>query len=303
MKILLPLLLLIFPFPSFSQEPDWIPFQWHEEVISGKHLDKAAIYILVTLDGLSHKFYMQFDLGSDATMIYGNAIKPYLHEYESLKSKITELEGDKQYFKDIELKIGEHSIGKQTILYRKGVGNSLGKRALNQSEAVLIGTIGTDIFTGKILVIDYPNKRICVTNEIPEKYTSTPLQSFKTKYGKVVIAVDMDGKKKDLLYDTGSSIFAIATTEENADIISEKTNVDSFDIYAWGKRYMVYGRPITSTVTLGEKQLKPALVYFDKKGHNENTNKILGVWGVVGNAYFTDNTVIIDWRNKLFGIQ
>ena len=54
----------------------WVPFQWQSYSVDNRTFSKAAIYIPVTipkLEGLPTA--VQFDLGSDATILYENPFK------------------------------------------------------------------------------------------------------------------------------------------------------------------------------------------------------------------------------------
>ena len=83
-RIFIILFSLIISSLSYGQKLNWIPFEWVSDSISGKYFDKLAINIPVSIDGLPHKFNMQFDLGAVTTVIYGNSIAKYLDKYSGL---------------------------------------------------------------------------------------------------------------------------------------------------------------------------------------------------------------------------
>ena len=66
---------------------------------------------------------------------------------------------------------------------------------------------------------------------------------------------------------------------------------------------MVYGQPIKSKIIFGQKRLNKAVVYFDSRKNNHNFYKEEEIWGVTGNAYFLNNVVIIDYKNRRFGVK
>jgi hypothetical protein len=105
------------------------------------------------------------------------------------------------------------------------------------------------------------------------------------------------------MFDTGSSLFALITTTEKANEISSKPITDSLKISSWGEYYMVYGQTIKSKIMFGQKQLNKAVVYFDNRQNNSNFYKEEEIWGITGNAYFLNNVVIIDYKNKRFGVK
>lgn len=302
-------LLLLLSLTTFGQKLEWIPFKWEGDSIAGKYFDKLAMTIPVTIDNLPHKFNMQLDLGAVTTMIYGNSIRPYLDTHSELKNKIDTtltfwIEGKKNgKFKNIDFKLGTVSFGKNNIGYFKDFGNMISKDSIYTESEKHIGTIAPDIFQNKILIIDYQNKRICVTKELPKQFAKANFQPYKIKDGRIKIPLIINNKQEDLLFDTGASLFALMTTEERANQISVNKIVDSLKISSWGEYYMVYGRKVTSKVMYGQKQLNPALVFYDKLNKFDEFFDEEKIWGVTGNAYFINEIVIIDYKNKRFGVK
>lgn len=294
---------------SFGQKLQWIPFNWVGDSVSGKYFDKLAITIPVTLDNLPHKFNMQLDLGATTTVIYGNSIKPYLDNYRELKNKIDttlkfRIQSQTNYkFKNLNLRLGDVNFGKRNIGHFKDFGDDIPKDSINTKTEKHIGTIAPDLFENKILIIDYPNKRICVTTELPKQFSKAQFRDYKIKQGRIKIPITINGKDEDVMFDTGSSLFALITTTEKANEISSKPITDSLKISSWGEYYMVYGQPIKSKIMFGQKQLNKAVVYFDNRQNNSNFYKEEEIWGITGNAYFLNNVVIIDYKNKRFGVK
>lgn len=294
---------------SFGQKLQWIPFNWVGDSVSGKYFDKLAITIPVTLDNLPHKFNMQLDLGATTTVIYGNSIKPYLDNYRELKNKIDttlkfRIQSQTNYkFKNITLKLGDVNFGERNIGHFKDFGDDIPKDSINTKTEKHIGTIAPDLFENKILIIDYPNKRICVTTELPKQFSKAQFRDYKIKQGRIKIPITINGKDEDVMFDTGSSLFALITTTENANEISSKPITDSLKISSWGEYYMIYGQTIKSKIMFGQKQLNKAVVYFDNRQNNSNFYKEEEIWGIIGNAYFLNNVVIIDYKNKRFGVK
>lgn len=294
---------------SFGQKLQWIPFNWVGDSVSGKYFDKLAITIPVTLDNLPHKFNMQLDLGATTTVIYGNSFKPYLDNYRELKNKIDttlkfRIQSQTNYkFKNITLKLGDVNFGERNIGHFKDFGDDIPKDSINTKIEKHIGTIAPDLFENKILIIDYPNKRICVTTELPKQFSKAQFRDYKIKQGRIKIPITINGKDEDVMFDTGSSLFALITTTEKANEISSKPITDSLKISSWGEYYMVYGQTIKSKIMFGQKQLNKAVVYFDNRQNNSNFYKEEEIWGITGNAYFLNNVVIIDYKNKRFGVK
>jgi hypothetical protein len=205
-------------------------------------------------------------------------------------------------FKNLELKLGNVNFGKRNIGHFKDFGDIILKDSINSKTVQYIGTIAPDLFEDKILIIDYPDKRICVTSRLPKQFSKAQFKQYKIKDGRIKIPITINGKEEDVMFDTGSSLFALITTTENANEISGKPITDSLKISSWGEYYMVYGQPIKSKVMFGKKQLNKANVYFDNQKGNYNFYKEEEIWGITGNAYFLNNVVIIDYKNKRLGV-
>jgi hypothetical protein len=309
MKQTLFLAFLLFSVTAFGQKLEWIPFNWVGDSISGKYFDKLAINIPVTLDNLPHKFNMQFDLGAVTTVVYGNSIKPYLDNYDELNKKIDTtlkfyIQSEKNFkFRGVNLKLGTVSFGNRNIGHFKGFGESIPLDSMDTKSEKHIGTIAPDIFQDKILIIDYPNKRICITKELPRQFSKVNFQTCLIKDGRIKITLNINNKEEDLMFDTGSSLYALVTTEARADKISNNVIVDSLKVSSWGEFYMLYGRTVNSTIKYGQQQLKPATVFYDRINKFDRFYDQEKIWGITGNAYFLNNIVIIDYKNKRFGVK
>ena len=293
----------------FSQKPNWIPFEWVGDSISGKYYDKLAINIPVSIDGLPHKFKMQFDLGAVTTVIYGNSIAKYLDKYSGFNNKIDStksfiINGQKNpMFKNVGLSLGNVSFGERNIGYFKDYGEPIPTDSIYTSTEKHIGTIAPDLFKDKYLIIDYPSKRICVTKNLSRKLAKVDFQACSITSGRVTIPLIINGKVENLMFDSGSSMFSLITSEENANQISVNNIVDSLSGNSWGDNITVYGKKITSEVKFGKTILQASSVYYFKNEMIAEFFKQQNIWGITGNAYFLNKMVIIDYKNSRFGIK
>lgn len=309
MKRIFLLSILLISSISFGQKLEWIPFNWEGAEISGKYFDKLAITIPVTVDKLPHKFNLQLDLGAITTVFYENSINSYLEKYSDLKNKIDttltfRMQSQTHFkLKNVELKLGKVNIGKINIGIFKNFGAEIPKDSINTKSEKHIGTIAPDIFQDKILIIDYPNKRICITKWLPKQFSKANFQPFILKDGRIKIPLNINDQEENLLFDTGTSLFALMTTEERANRISANKIVDSLKTSSWGVSYMVYGHNVNSKIKFGKKQLSPATVFYDKLNKHDKFYDDEKIWGITGNAYFLNNIVIIDYKNQRFGVK
>ena len=252
---------------------------------------------------------MQFDLGAVTTVIYGNSIAKYLDKYSVFNNKIDStksfiINGQKYpMFKNVGLSLGNVSFGERNIGYFKDYGEPIPTDSIYTSTEKHIGTIAPDLFKDQYLIIDYPNKRICVTKNLPRKLAKVDFQACSITSGRVTIPLTINGKVENLMFDSGSSMFSLITSEENANQISVNNIIDSLSANSWGDNMTAYGKKITSEVKFGKTILQPSNVYYVKNEMIAEFFKQQNIWGITGNAYFLNKIVIIDYKNSRFGIK
>jgi hypothetical protein len=265
---------------GYSQQLEWVPFKW---VNDDKIGDKAVVSIPVTLDDLPDKFDMQFDLGSGATCFYGNAIEPYLKKNKSLREKLD----------TAHLHLGTVDFNGRDVSYWEKYGDSPSS-----------GTIGADLFRDKVLVIDYPNTRLAVSDSLPVEYENLPCERIELDgANRFIIPFRINGKEEWLLFNTSSGHMPLVTTRERALAVSDSVVVDSFSAQS-NEQVTMIGSKVNKPVEFAGKVLENLTVYYEKENYFDPffTENDL-VWGMTGNACFWDNVVIIDYKNETFRVK
>lgn len=302
------LLLLAAVTAAAGQQLRWIPFYWEGATLAGRRFAKAAIMVPVRLDNLPQRFKMQLDLGAVTTVLYGNSLAPYLAAYPTLRAKLDStrtfyIQSQKNSkLAGIDLQLGDVSFGPRDIGLFRGFGDSLTAAALRTTAPMHVGTIAPDLFQHRVLIIDYPHRRLAVADQVPAAYAKAVFQPFQLKDGRLKIPLRIAGQSQALLFDTGSSLFALLTTQARAMALAPGPVQDSVRTSTWGERYYVYGRRPQAPIYLGSKQLPPALVYADRRHQFDQLYQQEGVWGITGNAFFLGNVVIIDYQQQRFGV-
>jgi len=296
------LVFLFFIFLGCSQEQSlgWVPFNWESDIISGKYIEKAYIYVPVKIENIPYDFTMQLDLGTDQTVFYGNTINPYLEKFTSLADKY-----EIPMFNSVNLKMGAVEFNGVDVGYMSNFGEEIPKDSLHSKTPKHIGTIAADIFQNKILVIDYKSCRFAVSDSLSAEYKDLPTEAFELIDGMIMFPFRINGKECKLMFDTGSSPFPLATSKERALEISNSVITDSLSgPLWWGEEITFYGLEVNKPIEFGGKALKSSMVYYDKdRLWEEGVFNPLNIWGLTGNAYFFDNIVIIDYKNKLFRVK
>lgn len=75
-------------------------------------------------------------------------------------------------------------------------------------------------------------------------------------------------------------------------------------VSTWGKYSDIYGARMQSEVRLGNTVLTPKVIYYhpDPYHYHEPIFDEAGVIGSFGNSYFLDRILVIDFKNKKFGL-
>ncbi len=295
-----------------AQEKGWSSFQWVNEELSGKKIDKTAILVPVKIDNLPNNFLMQLDLGAASTVIRGNTFELLLEKYPSLNSRIdtskhiTTQAGRVVSLNDVKIGIGNCEVINKDIGLIEDYGNHLSVDIINSKSEILIGTIGSDIFSNKVLIIDYPNQQIFIGDSIPSNlnFQNQPFEFVKENTdNRILIPIIFGKERKNIMFDTGASIFPFATSEKNASQICKKEISDSIVVRSWGKSLTMIGKETNVPIIFKGETLLPQTVYFDKSNKFDGFYEENNFFALTGNILFLNNVILIDFENKLFGIK
>jgi hypothetical protein len=78
--------------------------------------------------------------------------------------------------------------------------------------------------------------------------------------------------------------------------------VDCLGVFSWGKELTYYGVKTNKPIKFGNRVLESPPVYYDEQETFQDFYKFAKIWGLPGNVFFLKNTLISDYKNKLFGI-
>jgi len=290
----------------------WIKFNWVGDSLANKYFDKLAITIPIQIDQLPYAFTAQLDLGAVNTMFYGKSITPYLQLSPELSRKLdtTNRKAEENgipcfFFHPINLTLDKVIFRDLWVENYSNFGDSLSSDDAKNATPKLIGTIAPDLFQNKYLIIDYPNQRICLLDSLPgliaQKTTFVPI---KIRNGRIKIPFEVGSEEHDLLFDTGSSIFSVYSSAENSTLFAGPGIPISDTILGqtWGEKAAIYGKKMSTGVRLGKHKMPSALVYYKIDKNEKKFEDEESIIGLTGNAYFLKNIIIIDYRNKRFGV-
>jgi hypothetical protein len=283
-----------------GRREEWAPFEWQTNRMSGRQFERSIILVPVVMNALPYRFVMQLDTGASRTVVYENTLEPFLERHPEMKDRLDPAFG--RYI-NVDLVMGGLELKKINIGIMKNYGSRLTESRIAENRPLRIGTIGADLFAGRILIIDYPGNRMLVAKTLPGEYAGASFQAMRLNDGRPVIPFTINGRTRDVLFDTGASVFPLVTTEKRAAEISENGVMDFLDVTGWEIRYSYLGRKMNVPISCGHLELKPAVVYYDEHNGQNWLYNGADVWGLTGNYYFWDRVVVVDFKNKRFGVM
>lgn len=257
------------------------------------------------IEGLPYNFTFQFDLGASLSGVYENNMNWFYKINPDLQNRISRLRSPLQFWfnkktiKDITLLFGDYKARNKLSYVYSMYGEKLIISKPSFNDTFHIGTIGADIFQNKVLIIDYPNQRFAICDTVPRIYQNHLLNIELNNSGKIILPYKSKGNYYKIMFDNGSSLFPIIARTINRPKFSNNPVIDSLNISSWGEIHMVDSRLITDSFELAGKIFCNVKVY---ENHTDN-GMDMNTDGMAGNYLFWNNTVIIDYKNKKFGVQ
>ena len=272
----------------------WAKFTWENGILGGKSFDRTAMFIPLKIEGLPYDFTFQFDLGSNVTLLYGNPLKTILAkhpEFDRMHKQVA--------FNDLSLFFGATKVTARHCYVKQNYGAQLAASSLTDNLPIHLGSIGADIFQNKILVIDYPNQRFAVCDALPDSLQVTFTKITLDEVGRVMLPMRLNEKNYKVIFDNGSSIFSLITSDDKINNFSTAASADTITISSWGKIHNVIGRPLKQEFQLAGQTFSNITVYADyRQDYRTDTYD-----AITGNALFWDKTIIIDFKNQRFGVK
>ncbi|WP_228432116.1 hypothetical protein [Chryseobacterium shigense] len=253
----------------------------------------AAVLLPVKIKGIDNVFFMQLDSGSPTTMFYKKSlesIRTKFHDKIRINEKLNTMSA--------QFSLGNMTVTSDFKLLNYGNRVDFKNTVANN----IIGTIGTDLFEKRIVILDFKNERCSFVENTDEK----GFETFEFKKRKIMFPGTIASEKLKLLYDSGTSGYELLTNREewqkyrrpDGSIKKEKGN-------SWGNVLTVNSATADQTVTIGNSKLQLSEVTY-VEGTSKMQNLLMktsGMQGMIGNKLFLNHTLIVDCKNKKFKVK
>jgi len=281
----------------------WISFYWQGDSVGKRWQSEYAMMVPAGIEGVSQRFCFQFDIGADISRFSYNAIRPYVQSYPAFAKHYSGARsvGDSIfYFKDLSITLDSVGFSSPAIYIMKDYGDEPVAGIAKASDTVRVGSIGADICKGKVLIIDYPGKRLCIVDSVPKAYQARFADISLDGSGRPVLSMEYGAKTYKVLFDCGSSMFPLLTKQRIVPAFSTAPVNDTVQVSAWGKMVEMLGRPMKDSFTLADHNFGNIEVYTSREYTQENIPPACDA--ITGNSLFLDKVIVIDFKNMKFGI-
>ncbi|MDX2219191.1 MAG: hypothetical protein SF172_09220 [Burkholderiales bacterium] len=144
--------------------PVILPFEWAPAVHGSVINPQGTMFIPVTIGGCK-RFRMLFDLGAASSVLY----RPKMDNLGERCAVPPMIErGGERYALNMDIVFGEAIIYAPEIWQRMTGGTPIDW--VNPDKPELIGAMGADFIENKVVVIDYPAKKLYIGDAVPSEY-------------------------------------------------------------------------------------------------------------------------------------
>jgi hypothetical protein len=281
---------------SIAQQLPWFSYTWTGSSMNNKYYGKNAMVLPLGASGGNREIYsIQIDTGCEGTfytdqkyMDTNHLKSEYLNNFMRNQMFASTIH---TFFTDMDKK-----------LRKQFSCDSLVSRRVNHYQ---VGVMGSDILKNKILIIDFPNTRMCIVDSVASSYRKQfDMVEMKIFHSCPVIPVQINGDEKWMIFDTGSSNNDLITTKLNWELLGDKTmHVDTMGpSNSWGTPIYLYGHGLKNGCKIGTTSFNKCRIWYTNNDRIEKLIKENSLFGITGNAMYLNKTVMLDYKNKRFGI-
>ena len=280
-----------------SQLPATTAFVWE----ATRDLPHAALLVPITVPGCPRTCYLQFDTGAPYTLLKANALAVLRATYPATRATLSAQDDSVPNFR---FAIGQGQVQARNIWVRPYAAST--QLPANPNEPFIIGTLGTDVLDGRVLTLDYVRQRFTLSSTVPDslrhRATFVPM-SFKER--RILLTVSLQGQHQELLFDSGSSAFALLTSQSSWQQMAGSAAVaQSVAVNSWGKTLTAHTVATAAAMQFGAATVPLGTVtYIDGMSFLQSTlTRFSGMGGMLGNAPFSQQAIVLDVKNRQFGV-
>jgi hypothetical protein len=276
------------------------PFVWQADNRAQPVVPQAALLLPIVLPGCPRQCYVQFDTGAPSSVFYAYPLAALCTRYPGARPY---LQPKADTLQDLHFGLGNGQVQAHR-LHVIAYGNR--ELPADTTAPLLVGTLGADVLEGRVLVLDYRRQRFSLTAQVPDslgrRAAFVPL-AFTGR--RLVLSAAVAGEARQLLFDSGSSAFALLTSPATwQQLASPQATPQTAAVNSLGKTLTSH-----TVATEAALQLGPAKLPLQTVTYMEGTTllqrslmRFSGMSGMLGNRPFNQHTIIVDVAHQRFGL-
>lgn len=275
-------------------------FEWVANETTQPAVPHIALLLPVTVAGCPRTCYLQFDTGAPTSALHSRSVAALHARYPGTATTLP-LQGDTVHEARFTLGTGQLQVRRLQVI----VGGAATVPA-DSTTPFVIGTLGSDVLEGRVLVLDYVRRRFGLYAQVPDslarKAVFAPL-SYANR--RLLISAGLQGQPEQLLFDTGTSAFGLITSQPVWQQLARPAAPAQIGhSNAMGRKITTYTTATAATMRLGAAAVPLRTVTY-MEGVSPTQNLLMrfsGLGGMLGNAPFETQTIIVDTPGKRFGL-
>jgi hypothetical protein len=276
-----------------------IDFVWQGDTLNTQWEPHAALLIPVKLPGCPKVFYLQFDTGARLSLLYTEKVNDIRARYPKSLGRDSAANILNQQFM-----VANESVLAKQIGLRTQSGKGINWK--NKKGIEVIGTLGVDVIENKVLVMDYPGKKLIIANQIPA-YLNARMTPAKFMFisNSILLPVVIKEKRVMLYFDSGSSAYELLTNKATALALSTPNSEPvTQQVRSMDKMLTAIIYPTKDSITIASQKLPIKRATYIEGVSNSQVEQMMkmGMGGMTGNQLFINSILVIDTKNKQFGI-
>ncbi|KAA9339729.1 hypothetical protein F0P96_03690 [Hymenobacter busanensis] len=285
---------------TVSRLPASCSFAWQADSSAQPVVPHAQMLVPVRVPGCARTCYLQFDTGAPYTLLYAHPLAALRARHPATQAALLPSADTVRNF--------QFALGRSPVQVRRLPVLRYGAHQLpaDTAQPFVIGTLGTDALDGRVLVIDYARRRFTldrrVSDTLARRTDFVPL-AFDSR--RVLLKPAFQGQAQQLMFDSGSSAFALLTSQSRwLELAQPTAGARTRPVNSWGKTLTAHTAPTTTSLGFGPSTVPLGTVtYIEGTSWSQNMMmRVSGMGGMLGNEPFAARIVVLDVSGGRFGV-
>lgn len=156
------------------------------------------------------------------------------------------------------------------------------------------------------MAIDYVNTLLYIGDTLQVATDNTlAFSDFLFVRRSVLLPAVIKGKKTMLYFDTGSSAFAFLTDKATCESLADTDSTwQTYPVASWDRMLTAHTISTTANVEIASQILPIKYATYIEGASNQQIDQMrkLGIGGMTGNKLFLNSMLVLDTKQKKFGI-